>query len=69
MRLQLERDALAQRSGPPGASTAVGESFVAARADARPASRLDLAIGLAGAGLIAADLALLLGTRRRRDKR
>ena len=72
MRLQLERDALAQDSAPVGTTAAAeagGGVGVAAPSETRQASRLDLAIGLAGAGLIAADLVLLLGNRRRRDRK
>lgn len=64
MRLQLERDALAS-------TRATGESdFDDFDDDFEPlpttASRLDLAIGLVGAALVALDLAVLLGSRRRR---
>jgi hypothetical protein len=67
MRLQLERDALV-----PGDSGELGGANPGAPVEvqgarARPASRLDLAIGAAGAALIALDLALLLGNRRRKD--
>lgn len=61
MRLQLERDALMtlRDEAPQGRD-------LAGRGQARKASRLDLAIGLAGSALIALDLALLVGSRRRR---
>jgi hypothetical protein len=62
MRLQLERDALAG-TDPGGDFTEHDDDFEHVP---RTASRLDLAIGLAGAGLIALDLALLVGSRRQR---
>lgn len=64
MRLQLERDALAATGAP------TTTDFDDLDADFEPlpttASRLDLAIGLCGAALVALDLAVLLGSRRRR---
>jgi hypothetical protein len=72
MRLQLERDALVSDEDrlAPGVEKAVGhdgpEAVGAQAQSAPPASRLDLAIGLAGAALIAVDMVLLLGNRRRR---
>ena len=62
MRLQLERDALAGID-PGGDFTDYDDELEPAP---RTASRLDVAIGLAGAGLIALDLALLFGSRRQR---
>ena len=63
MRLQLERDALSAITDPkPAAAVAAAAQ---AKEPVRRPSRLDIAIGLAGAGLIALDVALLLGDRRR----
>jgi hypothetical protein len=73
MRLQLERDALVSEEdrlapGVEKAGAADGVEAAGAQVQsARPASRLDLAIGLAGAALIAVDMVLLLGNRRRRS--
>lgn len=63
MRVQLERDALValEAGGPLDVADYEDEIEPAPRS----ASRLDLAIGLAGAALIALDLALLVGNRRR----
>lgn len=63
MRLQLERDALVAVGGGGSADSSDFEGEI--ELAPRSASRLDLAIGLAGAGLIALDLAVLLGSRRR----
>lgn len=65
MRLQLERDALAAMTSAGADDFAEFEDEI--EPEPRSASRLDLAIGLAGAALIALDLALLVGNRRRRD--
>ena len=63
MRLQLERDALVAigAGGPIDSSDFEDDDFEPAP---RSASRLDFAIGLAGAALIAVDLAVLIGSRR-----
>lgn len=61
MRLQLERDALAALE-----STGADDFDDDIEPAPRSASRLDFAIGLAGAALIALDLAVLLGSRRNR---
>jgi hypothetical protein len=66
MRVQLERDALVAEGVTP---VTTGSGTSAPGAEPRPASRLDLAIGLAGAALIAVDMVLLLGNRRRRGSR
>jgi hypothetical protein len=63
MRLQLERDALSALTDPKPAAAAVAATVTKEPA-LRP-SRLDIAVALAGAGLIALDVALLLGDRRR----
>jgi hypothetical protein len=65
MRLQLERDALVPEDSGDlgGADTGTPVEVTVSRA--RPASRLDLVIGAAGAALIGLDLVLLLGNRRR----
>jgi hypothetical protein len=65
MRLQLERDALVSEDTGEMGGADPGTRVAVPAAGTRPASRLDLAIGAAGAALIALDLALLLGNRRR----
>ncbi|MEO6351043.1 MAG: hypothetical protein ABIP53_10370 [Candidatus Limnocylindrales bacterium] len=65
MRLQMERDALVSENSGELGGAAPGAPVEAVGSGARPASRFDLAIGAAGAALIALDLALLLGNRRR----
>ncbi len=69
LRLQLERDALVALTGAgplPGLEKAQPLA-VEKREHRRNGSRLQLAGGLAGLALIAADLAVLLSDRRRRD--
>lgn len=63
MRVQLERDALVALRGDGSPDAADYDDDI--EPAPRSASRLDLAIGLAGAALIALDLAVLVGNRRR----
>lgn len=63
MRVQLERDALVALRGDGSSDSADYDDDIDPAP--RSASRLDLAIGLAGAALIALDLAVLVGNRRR----
>jgi hypothetical protein len=61
MRLQMERDALAQVQSAAASGTPVALPPDGAR---RGPSRLDLGIALGSAALLVADLVLLIGTRR-----
>ncbi len=65
MRLQLERDALAAMTSAGADDFAEFEDEI--EPELRSASRLDLAIGFAGAALIALDLAVLVSIRRNRS--
>jgi len=65
MRLQLERDALAAMTSAGADDFAEFEDEI--EPEPRSASRLDLAIGFAGAALIALDLAVLVSIRRNRS--
>ncbi|MGI8928071.1 MAG: hypothetical protein ACR2H0_01210, partial [Candidatus Limnocylindrales bacterium] len=61
--VQLERDALVALGAGGAMYSADFEDDI--EPAPRTASRLDFAIGLAGAALIALDLAVLIGSRRR----
>jgi len=63
MRVQLERDALVALTSDGSPDAADFDDDI--EPEPRTASRLDLAIGLAGAALIAVDLAVLVSNRRR----
>ena len=66
MRLQLERDALADAPLMEATSPTGAQELERAPRESR-VSRLDLGIALGTAALVVADLALLIGTRRQRD--
>ncbi len=67
MRLQMERDAIAGGAGAAELTPAGGESGLAEGrvAEAGRPSAIDLAIGAAGAALVAVDVAVNLDNRRR----
>ena len=67
MRVQLERDALVALTSDGSPDAADFDDDI--EPEPRTASRLDLAIGLAGAALIAADLAVMVSNRRRGSDR
>jgi len=67
MRLQLERDALADAPLMESGSPTGAEELERAPRGSR-VSRLDLGIALGTAALVVADLALLIGTRRQRGR-